>query len=199
MKTLIHSFFIFLTIILTNNVVFSDDPPPDPGFEIKITNNSGQSIYARLYPVSAIFNGRHNSSIPPKFTLNSFFENIPRNGPGTQLPLLYLVGFDKYALNNRGYLTSYFEIPSTSIYNPAWLDHNTSGSGLGVDALFGYGLYNLEFYYYDAENEEMHLINNSPILLDYRDFTYPYDNNYFGMVNDLLYYYKFNKYIWNNL
>ena len=94
----------------------------------------------------------------------------------------YLVGFDKYALNNRGNEPGFFEIPSSGIYNPTWLDHNTSGTNYGVDALFGYGLYHLELWV--VVQAESYIINGQPILLDYRDFNYPYGGAG-GLVEDL--------------
>lgn len=130
MKTNKILYNIIFMIILCSSFTFTQEPPPDPGFEIKIINHLEYSVYAKLYPVSAIFNGRYTPGIPPKFTLKSFWENLPRNGPGNEITLKYLVGFDKYALNNRGDQPGYFEIPSSGIYNPVWLDHNTSGSAL---------------------------------------------------------------------
>lgn len=182
MKTNKIFYNIIFMIILCSSFTFTQEPPPDPGFEIKIINHLEYSVYAKLYPVSAIFNGRYTSGIPPKFTLKSFWENLPRNGPGNEITLKYLVGFDKYALYNRGDQPGYFEIPSSGIYNPVWLDHNTSGSALGIDALYGYGLYHLELWV--DVHSEAYLINGVPILLDYRDFNYPYGNAG-GLVTDL--------------
>ncbi len=66
MKTIKLFYGIIFILTLYCSLAFSQDTPPDPGFEIKIINHLEHSVYARLYPVSSIFNGRYNPAIPPK-------------------------------------------------------------------------------------------------------------------------------------
>jgi parallel beta-helix repeat protein len=97
--------------------------------------------------------------------LGSKYDPQPRRFGG--LDLKYLVGLDKYALDNSGDEPGYYQL---NIGHSIIFDHNSSHDA-EADGIFGNGIYALELWYY--EDLEWKIINETPIILDYSDLNYP--------------------------
>lgn len=114
-----HLFSFVIIFFLFSSECFTSD---DDYVEIFVYNESGTDIYARFYPITAIFQGKSISHpTNPPFTLLSR-GSIPRAFGGPVLG--YCVGLDGYALANRGPDEYYKILPEGVLL----LDHNSSGS-----------------------------------------------------------------------
>jgi len=157
---------MLLFVSLGSFIVSAQDETPAPQVELFVYNNYGSHLYIRFYPITSVFSGRPYQNTVPQFSLESaLISGVVRLQGGD--PLNYLVGLDGYALTHRGPEPGFFQLLAGNFLS---LDHNTSGSGLGADGLFGYGLYRLEIYGADT------LLLAPPITIDCKDINYPYIN-----------------------
>lgn len=173
--------FMFTQFSISSNLV--------PFVEIYVRNYLNVSVFAKLYPVSSVFNGKSTVEKSKFSLLNSYFLNVPRIGPtGNAGPdLKYQVGLDGYALTHRGTQSGFFEIVAPegedleNLYNALYIDHNSSPSEF-ADATIGYGVYRLELWVED--HPPLSGLPLANILLDYTDFNYAY-GGVGGLATDL--------------
>ncbi len=179
MKTIM---FLLLTTCFTN---FSY--ATNPTCEIYVNNRMpGVNLYIRFYPVGVIFQKevyvseqyqrysiRSQDFIPfdqSKRGVTRKFEHPDSNR------MKYIVGLDGYALNNRGSITGFFQLPSdtavSSDYTKWLLLGSDASDNDALDGLFGIGMYVLEVW----TEASMEVGPELVLPIDWLDFNYPYES-----------------------
>jgi hypothetical protein len=174
MKTLIVS-FCFIVLFNQSNASF-------PNCELYIENRvPDQYLYIRLYPVGAIFQKDGTSPNALQYYTSRSKKYVPgdplvngtsrRGEIGSANKILYMVGLDGYALENRGGARpGFFELQSDSTTLKNWLFMgNDASTNSDVDGLFGFGKFKLEVWTDNTSSTEP--IASIPI--DWLDFNYP--------------------------
>lgn len=160
--------YLFITIILIfiSTVVNADVS----GNELLIMNQSGGTVYIKLYPCSALYNSTGSSF--PQVTKYSLYwhtyDTIPssgaiRNGGGPRIKtILGLDGIEPRYWSTWTWLFWYFK------WNNCEFSFDGSQSG-GQDGLIGYGIYILEIYKW---GDTSLVAICDPITIDWLDFNY---------------------------
>lgn len=160
--------YISLIFIFISTIVKSDISPN----ELLIKNESGGTVYIKLYPNSALYNSTNWSSSPvTKYSLYwHLYDTISTSGVhrrGEGPPIKTILGLDGYALkiDTMVFYSGYFEIT-----NGNNCEFSVDGSQSGEqDGLIGFGIYTLEIYKFVDPD---FILICDPITLDWVDFNY---------------------------